>query len=435
MTRETSMTSTSTIDLSPDQEKAVLLALEWFQSTDRKPIFRIFGYAGTGKTTITKEMIRRLQLFDETIHRETFIEEEEDFEKEPAEVLYAAYTGKAALVMTKHGTPARTIHSLIYKLCDIPEEEIRKVELELDSTDDPAKRKELLAKKRELTAPRFELNVKSDLARAHLLVLDECSMVDDDMLRDIFYFKVPLLVLGDPGQLPPINGTGALIKDAPDVLLTEIHRQAKDNPIIGFATRARNDITIPFTDGDPRARHLHKWDFTSELAMSVDQILVGKNTTRKMMNTRMREVLGRESHLPAVGDKLICLRNDAGMHLFNGLMAEVVEVGDILDASIDLMIRTEIANPDDEPLKVTVLRAHFEAYINKDALDNVKWWDRRGCQEFDYGYAITVHKSQGSQWDNVLIYDDKFLAWKRKERTRWLYTAITRAAERLTIIS
>ena len=115
--------------------------------------------------------------------------------------------------------------------------------------------------------------------------------------------------------------------------------------------------------------------------------------------------------------------------------ATVEEVGDLYGASIELSIRTELQSAEDDPKVVKALTAYFDEYDKPKSLDEVKWWDRKGTQEFDYGYAITVHKAQGSQWESVLLLDDKFLVWKRPDRAKWLYTAITRAAESITVVS
>ena len=98
----------------------------------------------------------------------------------------------------------------------------------------------------QMKKPRFALNPQSDAAHARLIVLDEVSMVGEEMARDLMSFGKPILVLGDPGQLPPINGEGAFTNDAPDVMLTEIHRQAGESAIIRLATMARQGEPIGF---------------------------------------------------------------------------------------------------------------------------------------------------------------------------------------------
>lgn len=413
-----------TFDLSPSQLNAKKQVTKWFTDANEgnfvgEPIFRLFGYAGTGKTTTIRSLIADVNL--------TF----------GSDVLFGAYTGKAAMVMRKAGLPGRTIHSLIYKPVPPNKEQCEKLSDALKNESDPDEKKRIRKELNEASKVSFHLREddESELSRASLLVLDECSMVNDDMLRDLLTFKIPMLVLGDPGQLPPIDGEGALTGVKPNIMLTEIHRQAAGNPIIDYATRARNGIYIPFMANGSSA-HVNQKQLNDLQVLAFDQILTGKNTTRKMLNQNIRKLKGFDSPYPVVGDKLICLKNDPnvpGGGLFNGMICEVTAVGELLESSIEIEIRREIDPPNFPPVKVKALRAHFDYYFDKEALDNVKWWERADSNEFDYGYAITVHKAQGSQWENVLVYDDKFLVWKRDDRKRWLYTGITRAVESITL--
>lgn len=382
-----------------------------------KPIFRLFGYAGTGKTTTIKAMMEINGLKDA--------------------VYFGAYTGKAAMVMRKTGLPAQTIHSMIYQPVPPNRDECDKLSIAIKLCDDPIEKQQLKAQLKEKSGVHFVRRTKSEsvLKRARLIVLDECSMVNDVMLGDLLSFNVPMLVLGDPGQLPPIDGEGALTREKPDVMFTEIHRQARGNPIIDFATRARNKIYIPKIQLGNSA-HVAQGSLSSEKVLSFDQIICGKNLTKMKLNQRVRGLRGYEGIYPVVGEKLICLKNNAEDGLYNGLMCEVVRVGDMLDTGLQLWIKKETDSEDDDPTLVTALRAHFELYQDKDALESVRWWDRDGVDEFDFGYAITVHKSQGSQWENVLLWDDAmFKGWNVKDRPKWLYTGITRAIETITIAS
>ena len=287
---------TNDLQLSPDQVAAKELTSAWLTAHSEgrgdKLLLRIFGYAGTGKTTIIRSLL-------------------EDFPK--LNCCFGAYTGKAALVMQKQGLPARTVHSLIYrpvppnkKKCD---ELLAKIK---EATDKPTKDR-LYAELNSAQKVGFELRPPEDspLGFCKLLVLDECSMVNEKMLADLLSFKVPIIALGDPGQLPPIEGAGAIINEEPDVLLKQIHRQAKGDPIIDFATRARNRIAIPYGDRGT-ARKIKRKEFTKEMAMSSDQILVGMNKTRRAINSYVRSLRGRDtvSQYPTVGEKVICLAND-----------------------------------------------------------------------------------------------------------------------------
>lgn len=417
-----------TIQLTESQYQACEQATAWFGDgtfNAERPIFRIFGYAGTGKTTIINELISQ--------HKKLI-------------VAFASYTGKAAMVMRKQGLPAQTIHSLIYqpivpskKVCDALFKRI-------DEESDKKEITRLWSELNEARKVQFRLKNRNEstLSTTALLVLDECSMVNQEMLDDLLSFQTPIIALGDPGQLPPIDGAGAIINAEPDVMLTEIHRQAEDNPIISYATKARKGYAIPFGH-DGSARKTARKDFTIDTAVGYDQILVGKNVTRKSLNMAIRRHFAYDAPYPEVGEKVICLandrvRNDKGdeVPIFNGMQGIVTYVGLEGDVGIQLLVQFEGGGIDiayANPIPIVALRAHFDAYSDPTALKRVRWWNKKDHQEFDFGYVITVHKAQGSQWDTVLLYDDEFLTWKRSERAQWLYTAITRARLELTIIA
>jgi len=406
------MDTSTKIELFPEQQAAKDLFLDWFESevSYTHPIFRIFGFAGTGKTTITREIIREVK----------------------GSVLFGAFTGKAALVMRRHGLPARTIHSLIYRPVPPSKEHAAKVKVAIDEldSDDKEELKNLQKELKDAEQMHFELNEESELGDAGLFVLDECSMVNDVMKDDILSFGCTLLVLGDPGQLPPISGTGALVRAKPNILLETIHRQALDNPIIKLSMKARTGQGIGYGEYGS-SRKIKIADLAQHDVIECDQILTGKNITRRQLNQRMRATLNLSSRYPIPGDKLICLRNNAKLNIFNGLMCTVVKKGDEYDTFMDYTLLSEDGVEFDCP----ILRAYFDEYKYPGTLKEMKWWDFQDAEEFDYGYAITVHKSQGSQWDHVVFYDDGFLSWKQQERSRWLYTGITRAVERLTLVS
>src|SRR6185312_15444324 len=135
---------------------------------------------------------------------------------------------------------------------------------------------------------------------------------------------------------------------------------------------------------------------------------------------------GFKDAMPSAGDKLVCLRNNRKKGLFNGALWSVKESPstrrDILKMRIE---------PDDEagrrPIKVSVRPECFTGDIDK-----LEWPLRKRFDEFDYGYVLTVHKAQGSQWDDVVLFDESFAF--QESRQRWLYTGVTRAAKRLTIV-
>jgi exodeoxyribonuclease-5 len=252
-------------------------------------------------------------------------------------------------------------------------------------------------------------------------------MVDEQLGRDLMSFGTPILVLGDPGQLPPISGGGFFTEQEPDFLLTEIHRQARDNPIIRMALDVREGRELSYGDHGT-ARVIGKEEVTQDLVLDADQVLVGTNRTRRRYNRRLRELKGFTADYPQAGDKLVCLRNDPAKGLLNGSLWKVMTASrETVRPGINLLVSPEEDDPDRGVAKIKLLKAAFE-----DAEAEIPWQQKRRFDDFDYGYALTVHKAQGSQWNDVVLFDE---SWAFKDtRERWLYTAITRAAERLTVV-
>jgi exodeoxyribonuclease-5 len=374
------------MEFSPQQDEALKAVARWLKA-GRPQIFRLFGYAGTGKTTLARYFAEHVD----------------------GQVQFAAFTGKAAQVLRSKGaTNARTIHSLIYR----PKGE----EAVEDETTG-----------RTSMSPTFALNRQSPVARAKLIIVDECSMVDEQLGKDLLSFGTPILVLGDPAQLPPISGGGFFTEHEPDILLTEIHRQARDNPIIRLALDVREGRE--FMRGDyGTAQVIGKEDVTQDLVLKADQVLVGTNRTRRRYNQRLRELKGFPAIYPQAGDKLVCLRNDPAKGLLNGSLWKVMTASrETVKPGINLLVSPEEDDPDRGVAKIKLLKAAFD-----DAEGEIPWTTKKRFDDFDYGYALTVHKAQGSQWNDIVLFDE---SWAFKEtRQRWLYTAITRAAERLTIV-
>ena len=359
----------------PEQDAALQAVNDWLDHS-KAPVFRLFGYAGTGKTTLAQHIAEHVD----------------------GKVLFAAFTGKAALVMRDKGcTGASTIHSLIYR----PAEESSET-------------------------PDFFMNRDSPVKKADLVIIDECSMVDEELGRDLLSFGTKLLVLGDPAQLPPVKGAGYFTEHEPDFLLQEVHRQARDNPIIDLSMRVRNGETLsPGTYGDSRV--ISKNELETEDVLQTNQVLVGTNKTRRTYNQRLRELNEFEGDLPNVGERLICLRNNKKKGLLNGSLWDITKTSNDVKGRLNLRIAPESALADSKSIRVRVWRHFFEGREKE-----LTWQERRNFDEFDYGYVITVHKAQGSQWDHIILFDE---SWAFRENARqWLYTGITRAAETLTIV-
>lgn len=420
---------------SPQQAAAIAAIENWFRRRTRdQQVFRLFGYAGTGKTTITRHAIGELGL------------EPMDRTGGSGGVLYAAFTGKAALVMTRKGTPASTIHSLIYKVSEATPEEIERVTRELETlrkgmrSMGPAERsfaetqiRRLELRLADIHQPRFILNEQSLVRDADLIVLDEVSMVGAEMASDLLAFGKPILVLGDPGQLPPIKGDGAFTDADPDVMLTDIHRQAETSAIIRLATLARQSVPIPYGEHDDFVWKMRRSDIGPHQFLKGGQVICGRNATRLFLNTAMKQAAGFPDAYPrGLGEKIICLKNRHDLGLVNGMFLDLSDIRDESPLAFSASVRTEDGTS--VPGRQWFYKGHFDDHVTYDA-ERLRrdWRDMRGLVESVWGYAITCHKAQGSQWENVIVYDDG-LGRTAEDRARWLYTAITRAEQGLVIL-
>lgn len=294
-----------------------------------------------------------------------------------------------------------------------------------------------------LKKPRFALNPQSDAAHAKLIVLDEVSMVGEEMARDLMSFGRPILVLGDPGQLPPIKGEGAFTIDPPDVMLTEIHRQAGESAIIRLATMARQGEPISFGQYDAYVWKMRKMDVTPEQALRGGQVICGMNATRLQLNNAMRRAAGLgDGPLPSgPAEKIVCLKNQNDLGLINGMF---LSLDDVVDEG-SLFFSAAVADEDGKPVgppgpegkpgRLRIYKGHFEDHLAFDrGRHDRDWKAKRSLSEATFGWAITGHKSQGSQWENVVVWDDG-LGRSEQDRRRWLYTVITRAERGLVLLS
>ena len=363
---------------SPEQDAALKAASKWLNGKRESQVFRLFGYAGTGKTTLAQHLAEHVD----------------------GDVVFGAFTGKAAHVLRQKGCEgAQTIHSLIYRPAVAEDEE-------------PGE-----------DGPQFTIRRDAPAGDAALIIIDECSMVDEDLGRDLLSFGAPVLVLGDPAQLPPVKGGGYFTDAEPDVMLTEVHRQAADNPIIQLSMQIREG-EIPEKGDYGAAQIVSKRDLEPGRVMDCDQVLVGTNRTRSRYNERLRELQGFDGDEPWVGERLVCLRNNKEKGLLNGGLWTVKARHGRKRGKLRLDLLPEDGT---RVARVAVLPEFFSGN-----LADIPWPKRRNSDEFDYGYALTVHKAQGSQWDDVVLFDESYAF--REHRLQWLYTGVTRAAEKLTIV-
>jgi exodeoxyribonuclease-5 len=369
------------------QWQAIQAIRAWYREPGHPQVFYLAGYAGTGKSTIVAHAIKELRL---------------------SKVETATYTGKAASVLRKKGVDAaRTIHSLIY----MPEED--------EATG-------------EVT---FVLAWEGDAADAQLIVLDECSMVDEEMARDVLSFGKKVLVMGDPGQLPPINGPGFFQAMEPDFFLEEVHRQAMDSPILRLATIARQGKPLPLgawddSQGFRSAVLPHTADNQSNLYRPETQPLCGTHRVRWGYTGRIRRKLGLEGIMPLKGEPVICCRNNRDAGVLNGQFGQLLLNPEALDDGVHWNLSVQM---EDQRFPLDGIAAH--PWLFQQHYDTAIEKPRRvyrGIHEFDYGYVITCHKAQGSEWPDVTIVDDGRVF--RENQHKWRYTAITRASERVTFL-
>lgn len=376
--------------LTNGQEKGLKVAVERYNS--RKSYTTIVGYAGTGKTTLVKFIVDELKLHD-------------------SKVVYIAYTGKAALVLRNKGcSNAMTAHRLLYKSEELP-----------DGTF--------------IHTPKKRLDRDYDL-----IVCDEASMLPQEMIDLLLSHHIHVLFLGDNAQLPPIEGKQTIL-DSPDVFLTEITRQAIDNPIIKLSMDIREGKQLQY-GGDKLCRVMPNNKVTDALLLGADQIIVGKNITRHKINTYMRKLIWGEKYSddPLDGDKCICLKNNwnkVGSNedpLINGQIGKLQNVSVIELRPYGKVIVADFVSDDGGVYKDLLidykLMVDGKPTVNKD-----NWTQYAGAPkllEFAYAHAITCHKSQGSEFNRVVLFEEWLGDYE--QHVKWLYTGCTRAAKQLVIV-
>jgi len=391
------------------QSKAFKKITAWLNGPrSGQQVFRLFGYAGTGKTSMAREVAALVENGEQGIRKGT--------------VLYAAYTGKAASIMIKNGCAgASTIHSLIYRP-------------KIDG---------LTGK-----VTGFTRNDESPLRFARLLILDEVSMVDEEMALDLLSFGVQILVLGDPKQLRPIKGTGYFTSSAPDVMLTDVERVAAENPLIWLATEIRNG-RMPRAGryGDSRIFKPGRAIRDEDIA-GADQLIVGMNRTRQALNKRYRMLSGAfdvDSEFPIKGERLMCLRNNKQTGLLNGTQwvcstPTIKPIRRLKDPKYPTkgseetnieglyfrVLGLDLYDADGNGL---ILNTSCSTHHFDQNLPEPPWRDIAGTDEYAFAYAGTVHKMQGSQFPFVVGLDESHVF--QEQRWEHLYTLFTRASERV----
>lgn len=354
------------LDLDEHQDRAIDAVMEWYRSGKCQE-FAIGGFAGTGKSTIIQVLLR-------------------DF---PGAKV-AAFTGKAVYVLHQKGiADAITLHRLLY-----------------DCTGKTPEGKLIFTPK------------PPGSVRAPLVIVDEASMVSRDLARDLLSHGVPVLWVGDHGQLEPVgSGSVSLVKN-PNVRLEHIHRQAESSGIINFAHHLREDKKPYGWDGSSfgDVEVIEPEGFDLRRAADFDVVLCGTNDKRIEVNTLLRRHF--ETPVPQPGEPLVVLRNNYEAGVFNGQIVLVVEAT-VAKPYYHITFTTDGFS---EPQEGRFLIKQFDN-------PEVQVKASRSVLLADYGYALTGHKSQGSEWDAVLVLEQSVFA-----DPRWRYTTATRASRHLVYV-
>jgi exodeoxyribonuclease-5 len=378
------------MELTPEQktvhDAAVVFALKGDDAH-----LTIGGLAGTGKTTLTGEIVRALRKAKPGIH-----------------VAFCCYTGKAASVLRSKLVASQTldaeeycgtIHGLIY---------------------------EPVVKHQVIIGWRRVPDIPADL-----IIVDEASMVNEPIWNDLRSYGRPTIAIGDHGQLPPIEGAFNLMNE-PHHRLVKVHRQAEGNPIIRLSMLARESGEIPFgVHGDGIVKMAGSNEDVLNRVKEIRDVLFlcGLNRTRQSVNRAVRARLGFKGDSPCRGEKVICLRNNRELQIYNGVSGTLKK----FDPYDDTFAQAEVDMETGTTFTGWMIRPQFGAERTLQELKGVKPKELR--ELFDWGYCITVHKAQGSEADNVVLFEERFSRMDDDQWRRWLYTAVTRAKKKLLIVS
>jgi len=276
----------------------------------------------------------------------------------------------------------------------------------------------------------FEL--KKRYAQSPFAVVDEGSQVDARLGRDLLSRSDRALIFSDSIQLPPIDGSAPFfsLKKFPNwIKLTEIHRQALDSPVLRLATDIREGRCIRCWD-----------DYNIAALLAADVIICATHGTRRQHNAVIRKHrYGRtwqRKHLaPIVGERVICMRSDHANKIWNGSCWEVTKStvhGDF--------VTLELFGELDGERRAMVPLSCFE----KDIKPSEAYEVPQQATAMTWGYTLTAHKSQGSEWEHVAVLDETadylmaFFANGRlsPERFRlvYRYVAVSRARSKVSLI-
>ncbi|MBQ7449613.1 MAG: AAA family ATPase [Paludibacteraceae bacterium] len=421
-----------------------------------KPLFLLRGYAGTGKTSVVAALVKTLRQLDR-------------------QVVLLAPTGRAAKVLASHaGENAHTIHKQIYRQARLGEESFGIATNNFQHTLFIVDEASMISNQREY----------SQFGTGCLL---------DDLLQYIYSGTDCLAVfVGDDAQLPPVGQTDSAALNADylrgyglqvtEHVLTEVARQALESGILSNATNIRqllcdnNCFSIPYINVYKDVVALNGMDLSEEIdrayrEVGVEDTMIITRTNKRMTlyNQAIRARVLYKEDLLTNGDRLMVVRNnyfatrlyDGIDFLANGDIFEVKRVrhqhelygfqfAEVSLLSVDyeweidtlLWLDTLLADSQEGvyQMQQTLLERILEDYPELKSKKE-QWKMLRENRYFNalqakHAYAVTCHKAQGGQWKRVFVdqgmINDDMLG---KDYYRWLYTALTRASEKLYLVN
>ena len=385
-----------------EQQKMVLSRLiKWWHH--RSPLFQISGAAGTGKTTLIRFLIKEIGLSMDN-------------------VLFVAFVGKATLAMRMNGLNARTIHSAITFT-------IKEMVKDADGNPvlvngDPQYRLKFIRK------PELDEDIK-------LIVVDEGAMVPKKLAEWLMEYHIPIIVLGDLNQLPPVMGKSYFLQEV-DCVLTDIMRQEKNSPIPYFANLIANGTLKRLKDVNVQNKVIIKPRsyLLDEEIKEANIMICHTNNHRDELNQYIRkEIFGNKMDYPMIGDKMICRENNWNkcicddIYIINGMIGYVedIDLSSILATSMKIDFRPEFLETE-MFMNLTIDRN----YLNISREEKKSYFS--AYDKFEYGYCITCHLAQGSQYNTVIVDTSDIWNLNSTYGRQWLYTAVTRAIDKLIVV-
>lgn len=391
------------MDLTQSQQNALDIISS--QTDEGLPLITLSGAAGTGKTTLIDALVKRYPQAD-----------------------VCTPTNKAAQVLRSKGLDATTFYKKFYVLEETVDHKPRFTSCRRWLQDGPSR-----------SLPEGKMDWTD------ILIVDEASMVTTYSCRDMQKMCGTLILVGDHHQLPPVgdreNPAGLFGSLRPSAALTEIMRQQEGSLILSVADAARRD--------DPKLnqmlRHFEPQCDFSELLDA--QMICYTNKERQRINHLCRRLRGFTKPYPQDGD-LMVITNNYSEELINGTTVEVIWFewdGRSPEATIRVQHETG----------AVTCKFAMGAFIK----DQIGSQQELLCENYDeknfddeiirleatFSYCLTAHKSQGSEWEKVVVFDQRTLIRKVQASNalaglspdeyarRWIYTCATRAKKELYV--